>query len=116
MGKKGSVYEEEYLVNSMRRLVERVNSVGDEVSRLVEGLVRRRMWERATAVEKAMSGVVELCKGCLFEVFSAAQPDEQPGSGTSNGGAENIIAGQALYGKMEPPVVLPFQRLTLLDT
>jgi elongator complex protein 1 len=42
-GKKGSVYEEEYLVNSIERLVERVNRVNEEVQRLVEGLIRRRM-------------------------------------------------------------------------
>ena len=45
-GKKGSVYEEEYLVNSVERLIQRVNDVGEEVSRLVDGLFRRRMREQ----------------------------------------------------------------------
>ena len=68
-GKKGSVYEEEYLVNSVGRLIDRVNSVNGQVERLVGGLMRRGMRERAGAVEDAMVEVVELCKGCLDEVF-----------------------------------------------
>lgn len=42
-GRKGMVYEEEYLVNSVRRLVERVEGMKGEVERLVFGLVRRDM-------------------------------------------------------------------------
>ena len=68
-GKKGSVYEEEYLVNSIGRLIDRINGVGDEVGRLVVGLMRRGMRERAKAVEIAMVEVVGLCKDCLGEVF-----------------------------------------------
>ena len=68
-GKKGSVYEEEYLVNSVARLIERVNSVNEEVGRLVTALVQRGMRERAKAVQSAMLEVVEMCNGCLDEVF-----------------------------------------------
>ena len=39
-GKPGSVYEEEYLVASVGRLVAKVNGMGGEVERVVEGLVR----------------------------------------------------------------------------
>ena len=49
--------------------MERANSVGEEVERLVEGLMRRAMRERAIAVEAAMEEVVRMCKGCLAEVF-----------------------------------------------
>ncbi|KAJ4307173.1 putative elongator complex protein 1 [Collariella sp. IMI 366227] len=58
-GRKGTVYEEEYLVNSVRRLVERVVAAKAEVERLVFGLARRGMQERARAVEELMSAVVE---------------------------------------------------------
>ena len=71
-GKKGSVYEEEYLVGSVRRLVERVEGVREEVGRLVVGLVRRGMRERARAVEGAMVEVVGVGRGCLGEVFGEA--------------------------------------------
>ncbi|MCJ1383067.1 hypothetical protein MMC17_006180 [Xylographa soralifera] len=76
-GKKGSVYEEEYLVNSIGRLVDRVNAVGDEVGRLVVGLMRRGMRERAKAVEGAMVEVVGLCRDCVREVFQSESKVEQ---------------------------------------
>ena len=102
-GKKGSVYEEEYLVNSVRRLVERVNSVGDEVWRLVEWLVRRRMVERARAVEGAMMEVVRLCRLAVEDVFrsekeKAVLEEEQVGE----------------QGKMNVPMVKDYAKLALL--
>ena len=74
-GKKGSVYEEEYLVNSVGRLIERINTVNEEVERLVVGLMRRGMRERAAAVENATVEVVEMCRGCLGEVFEKRSTD-----------------------------------------
>ena len=84
-GKKGSVYEEEYLVNSVKRLIDRVNLVNEEVERLIVGLMRRGMRERARAVENAMVELVELCTRCVGEVFqdtvrkSTVEADEGQG-------------------------------------
>ncbi|EMC97050.1 hypothetical protein BAUCODRAFT_46874, partial [Baudoinia panamericana UAMH 10762] len=72
-GKKGTVYEEEYLVNSIMRLVERLNSTVEDVQRLVEGLMRRAMRERAVAVETAMQEALEVCKKSLDEVFPSEE-------------------------------------------
>ncbi|KAL8888320.1 MAG: hypothetical protein Q9215_004232 [Flavoplaca cf. flavocitrina] len=102
-GKKGSVYEEEYLVNSVRRLVERVNSVGDEVGRLVEWLVRRRMVERARAVEGAMMEVVRLSRQAVEDVFGSEK--------------ENAVLGHGEVGeqgKMDVPMVKDYAKLALL--
>ncbi|KAI5269967.1 IkappaB kinase complex, IKAP component [Aureobasidium subglaciale] len=125
-GKKGSVYEEEYIVNSIGRLIERTNSVSEEVTRLVEGLMRRAMRERAVAVENAMTEVVELCKICIPEVFQVkpTQPPN-PDSGEINGEDEAgrpMAGGQAVFfdameanqAIREPPVVKAFSRLSLL--
>ncbi|KAL3481619.1 IKI3 family-domain-containing protein, partial [Aspergillus californicus] len=71
-GKKGTVYEEEYLVNSVRRLIERVNSTVAEVENLVDSLLRRGMRERAAAIEKTMGDVLGLCMECQEEVFTAS--------------------------------------------
>ncbi|PLN78888.1 elongator complex protein 1 [Aspergillus taichungensis] len=71
-GKKGTVYEEEYLVNSVRRLIERANATVAEVENLVFALLRRGMRERAAAVEKTMLDVLKLCGDCLEEVFEMA--------------------------------------------
>lgn len=119
-GKKGSVYEEEYLVNSVGRLVERVNSIRDEVGRLVTGLMRRGMRERASAVEGAMVEVLESCKHCVGEVFEEglkevasepreAQHEERPSRGDG-------VLWDTLLGERRPeaPVVKEFEKLSLL--
>lgn len=56
-GKKGSVYEEEYLVASVGRLIERVNGTHEEVRRLVSGLRRRGLREQAEKVEEVMASI-----------------------------------------------------------
>lgn len=68
-GKKGSVYEEEYLVGSVKRLIERVNGVHGEVSRLVEGLMRRAMRDRVENVEELMQEIVGECERAKREVW-----------------------------------------------
>ncbi len=103
-GKKGSVYEEEYLVNSVRRLVERVNGVGEEVGRLVEWLVRRRMVERARAVEGGMTEVVGLCRRAVEDVFEV-----------DNERALLVDGENGEQEKRDVPVVKEFARLALLS-
>lgn len=83
-GKKGSVYEEEYLVNSIGRLVERVNEVGADVVATVEGLLGRGMRERARAVEGGMKEVVGMCEGCVGEVWEV-------GSGRGVGEGNGLV-------------------------
>ena len=75
---------------SVRRLVERVEGMREEVGRLVGGLFRRGMRERARAVDGAMGEVVGLGRGCLGEVFEG--------------------------GKEEAPVLREFERLVVLGT
>ncbi|ATZ49081.1 Bciki3 [Botrytis cinerea B05.10] len=132
-GKKGSVYEEEYLVASVGRLMTRVEDSRSEVERLVVGLVRRGMWERARAIEGSMVEVVALCKGCVGEVFGAADAgagananananaNEQAGA---EGQEYRPVGGDAVYAeslqaagrKKEAPHLSAFEKLTLLGT
>ena len=118
-GKKGSVYEEEYLVNSVGRLIDRVNNIGDEVSRLVIGLMRRGMRERAKAVEAAMVGVVALCKECAVEVFPTdvkEETKEQPEDRYRLAGEEGVLydSVEELQMRREAPIIKDFERLSLL--
>lgn len=76
-GKKGSVYEEEYLVASVSRLVERVNGLAEEVARLVQGLVRRGMREQARLVDEGMCGIVEACEKAKGEVWVEETKQEE---------------------------------------
>ena len=72
-GKKGSVYEEEYLAASVSRLIERLNGVQEEVGRLMEGMLRRSMRERATDVDEKMIELSKLCAWARDEVWPAEQ-------------------------------------------
>lgn len=122
-GKKGTVYEEGYLIASIGRLIERVNVVGDEVGRLVEGLMRRGMRERARAVEAAMGEVVEMCVGCVGEVFLSGG-GKGAGEGGEEGDGQRPSGGDGvLWDSLEGvgkgqvvPVVKEFARLSLLGS
>ncbi|KAM4066889.1 IKI3 family protein [Hirsutella rhossiliensis] len=127
-GRKGTVYEEEYLVNSIRRLVERVGATAAEVERLVFALVRRGMAERARAAEALMADVVEASECAVSQVFAAPEGDQRGGEGmqrageTEETGAWRATGGDAvlqdwMQGKskrLEPPVVTSMKKLVLL--
>ncbi|KAL6706085.1 putative elongator complex protein 1 [Coniothyrium glycines] len=132
-GKKGTVYEEEYLNNSIVRLIERINSMNDEIQRLVHGLIRRDMRVRADAVSVAASEVVERCQATVKEMY----PTISDASNGQQAIAEDIRLGQPsadvteafkptggdatlwdslqeVSKKKDTPVVLAFEKLSLL--
>ncbi|KAF2278096.1 elongator complex protein 1 [Westerdykella ornata] len=137
-GKKGTVYEEEYLVNSIERLIDRVNGMGaaeGEVQRLIEGLVKRGMRERAEAISNAMADVVERCKAAVAELYEKNNETEKDeGQLLSNGEAVLAFhrdpeverpplsgADATLWASMAevnrkrpPPIVKDFKRICLL--
>ncbi|KAJ5907824.1 hypothetical protein N7495_000506 [Penicillium taxi] len=127
-GKKGTVYEEEYLVNSIRRLIERVNSTVNEAEALVDALLRRGMRERASAVEKALEDVLKMCADSRNDVFEipavdvakdeAEDGDAQDPSVYVTSGSRVLdesmatIAGTA--GRKEAPVVKTIKKSSLI--
>ena len=120
-GKKGSVYEEEYLVNSIARLVDRVNSVNDEVERLAVGLMRRGMRERAIAVEAAMVELVQLCKESIKKVFQDKNTVAEAETGKVGDARTRPTGGDGvLWDSMEgqrirePPPIKDFSMLSPL--
>ena len=122
-GKKGSVYEEEYLVNSIARLLERVNAVGDEVTRLIVGLMRRGMRERAKAVETAMLELVGLCKDCVAEVFRTASKESQAEANEGEDidrpkGGDAVLwdSMEETQSGREAPLIAGFEKLSLLGS
>lgn len=123
-GKKGSVYEEEYLVNSLGRLIDRVNSVGDEVGRLVVGLMRRGMRERAMAIQGAMTAIIELCKGCVEEVFESGKDSGQEAkkhteeeANRPNGEEEGLWDGtETSQARKGAPSIKEFETLSILGS
>ncbi|KAF1830666.1 IkappaB kinase complex, IKAP component [Decorospora gaudefroyi] len=122
-GKKGTVYEEEYLTNSVERLIERINGMQEEIQRLVEGLLGRGMRERAQAVSRAVQEVVALCRAFVAEMYmDAAAGGEGPdriGVGVTElrpmGGDATLWDSLMEVGKKrERPVVKGFESLSLL--
>jgi elongator complex protein 1 len=118
-GKKGSVYEEEYLINSIGRLIERINSVHDDMSRLVEGLTRRRMREQAGAIERAMIEIVTMCNSIVSEVYevvdASVDNNVQTDSTQRPSGGEAVLQ-EALESTKMPkvaPIVKAFKGLYL---
>ena len=72
-GKKGSVYEEEYLVNSVGRLIERVNSVHEDVEKIFRGLKKRDMGELGNALRQQLRDVIALCRKSIEVVFEGVE-------------------------------------------
>ncbi|CAK7274901.1 Putative elongator complex protein 1 [Sporothrix epigloea] len=121
-GRKGTVYEQEYLVNSLRRLVERVERARPEVQRLVVGLIRRDMAERARAIETLMADLIEACQVAICEVW------QQPGVPGSAQGAPGMMGSILSSGNGDAaqqddgvaqsiaiaPTIAAFERLSLL--
>jgi elongator complex protein 1 len=127
-GKKGTVYEEEYLVNSIERLIARINELVDEkdgeVGRLVEGLVRRQMRERGDAVTNSAGEVLRLCREAVEEMYEKkVEQKEGEGDGevqgeeawAPKGGDATLWASIEEVGKKrDAPVVKALGRLNLL--
>lgn len=115
-GRKGTVYEEEYLVNSIRRLIERVMATKSEVERLIFALVRRGMAERARAAEALMADLVAACERCVEDVFpKKVQSEEDEWRATGGEGVLQEFAEE--QGKMTvPPIVTGMKKLALLGS
>lgn len=115
-GRKGTIYEEEYLVNSVRRLVERVEGASGEVERLVFALVRRGMQERARAVEALAAEVVEGSRVAIGKVFPVEAEEfvegEEPRPRGGDAVVQEMVDNQGK--KQEPPTIADFKKLTLL--
>jgi elongator complex protein 1 len=118
-GKKGTIYEEEYLVNSLTRLIERVNSVNEDVSRLVDALMRRGKREEAKVVERTMNEVVELCNTMSKEVYEQSSETKQRGEDEPPRptGGDAVLADALETAQMPKiaPIIKKFERLSLLQ-
>ncbi|ODH23951.1 hypothetical protein ACO22_05347 [Paracoccidioides brasiliensis] len=131
-GKKGTIYEEEYLVNSVRRLVERVNGAVVEGETIIQALLRRGMRERAALVQHHLDEVLGMCRDCLDDVFEVPKEavvgadgvDARGILGNGDVGGERPPGGDGVFwdslqeivrGKgRERPVVKEFQKLAIL--
>lgn len=124
-GKKGTVYEEEYLVNSVKRLVEKVNNSIGEAETLIQTMMRRSMRERAALIQKTLDDLLEKCRVSIPEVFDVAVPAKGGGFTEQNdiddltqeldGVLPGTMEGQQPGAKPGgAPIVKEFKKLDLL--
>jgi elongator complex protein 1 len=76
-GKKGTIYEEEYLVRSVGRLVERLEQTKPEAVRLIEGLIRRGMREQAYQIQTKFVELLAELKADAFEIYNISEKDRE---------------------------------------
>jgi elongator complex protein 1 len=117
-GKKGSVYEEEYLVNSVKRLVEKVNDVQLEASRVTEGLVTRGLGMRqlAEALDEAMKEVVAMCRKARADVWNDLDSKAADSSEERPSGADGVFwESQQRTAERTPPEVRVWDTIGLLE-
>lgn len=112
-GKKGSVYEEEYLMNSIRRLIERVDIVSGDAQRLVECLYRRGMRQEAAVVQEKLQELIEQLKAAVVAVFSEGQ---QPAPVQADHAVDEQLGGENAppTGPQPMPVINSFSGLSLV--
>lgn len=98
-GKKGSVYEEGYLVASVGRLIDRVNGTHEEVRRLILGLKRHGFRDQAERVEEMMVAIQDACEDARQRAWPEALKENlENDSGTyavngegRPGGADGVL-------------------------
>ena len=76
-GKKGTIYEEEYLVQSVGRLIDRLNQTKPDAVKLIEGLCRRNMREQAYQIQFKFVELIELLKENVKEIFTISEKDRE---------------------------------------
>ncbi|WLF80400.1 Putative elongator complex protein 1 [Lodderomyces elongisporus] len=76
-GRKGTIYEEEYLIRSVGRLIERLDSTEQDAIRLIEVLIRRQMKEQAYQIQKSWCELIALIKENIDEVHNMSERDRE---------------------------------------
>ncbi|CCH62948.1 hypothetical protein TBLA_0I02920 [Henningerozyma blattae CBS 6284] len=76
-GKKGTIYEEEYLVKSIGRLIERLDQTRPDAAKLIDGLCRRNKREQAYQIQKTFIEVLDLLKDNVEEIYTISEKDRE---------------------------------------
>ncbi|KAG0331419.1 hypothetical protein BG004_001669 [Podila humilis] len=74
-GKKGSIFEEEYLINSLRKLILRVDAAKPDVHALLKVLASSMSLERAVVLQQEFSQLLQGIDGQVSVIFIPA-PEE----------------------------------------
>lgn len=106
-GKKGTVYEEEYLIQSVGRLVDRLATTIPDLRALIEILIRRDKFEQAILIQKNVCEVVVFLKQNIVEIYTISEKDRQ---------RVNEDTGEVyLVDEIPAPKVPEFAKFELID-
>ncbi|EGV62034.1 Putative elongator complex protein 1 [Yamadazyma tenuis] len=76
-GRKGTIYEEEYLIRSVGRLIDRMEQTQPDAIKLIEALIRRNMKEKAYQLQKNWLELVEFLKQNCEEIYKMEERDRE---------------------------------------
>lgn len=106
-GKKGTIYEEEYLIQSVGRLIDRLASTISDLTSLVEILIRRDRFEQAILIQKNLSDVIDFLNQNVVEIYTISEKDRQ---------RVNEDTGEIfLVDEIPVPKIPTFAKLEIID-
>lgn len=76
-GRKGTIYEEEYLIRSVGRLVERMHQTQADAISLIEGLIRRHMMLQAYQIQNNWVELIKFINENIQEIHSMSEKDRE---------------------------------------
>ena len=76
-GKKGTVYEEEYLIQSIGRLIDRLDQTQYDAVRLIDGMFRRNMREQAYQIQRNYVEILDILKEHVKEIYTIDEKDRE---------------------------------------
>lgn len=76
-GRKGTIYEEEYLIKSVGRLVERLDQTQLDALSLIEGLIRRHMIPQAYQIQSNWVELIAFLKLHIAEIHNMSERDRE---------------------------------------
>ncbi|CAI5759257.1 unnamed protein product [Candida verbasci] len=105
-GRKGTIYEEEYLIRSVCRLVERLDQTESDAVKLIEGLLRRKMKQQAYQIQKNWCELIDFIKENVDEIHNISEKDR-----------ERIDDNGDVYlmDEIPKPKINDFPRFSILD-
>lgn len=76
-GRKGTIYEEEYLIKSVGRLIERLDQTEADGLRLLEALVRRGKLQQAHQIQQNWTVVNQFLRDNIQEIHNMSERDRE---------------------------------------
>lgn len=105
-GRKGTVYEEEYLIKSVGRLIERLDQTESDAVALIQGLIRRSKTHQAYQLQQNWIVLVDFLKEHIVEIHNMSDRDRERIDDDGN---------VYLIEEIPVPTIKDFKKFEILD-